>query len=168
MFIELYRFITQPTVFLNERQGLPPRSLMFFSLYLTCLSFSAGAEKPILMSLFWFLLCSIVLVIYSSILDFVAQLFNLKAQSKGLYYFLGLAYLPYCLMVPLNLIIHINPIFYVLSMFPIGLSFYLELTIIKSVYMTSYWKSFFIWIIPSISVISAIAFSSVFVVGMLF
>jgi hypothetical protein len=168
MFTDLYGFITQPKVFLAERLDSPPKSLMFFSLYLTCLAFSAGAESPLLMSLFWFLVCTFILVLYSSILDFVAQTFGLKAQSKSLFCFLGLAYLPYCLTVPINLLINVNPYLYVLGMIPFGLSFYLELSIIKAIYETSYGKSFFIWIIPSVTILTVILVAVFLVVGQLF
>lgn len=168
MFTELYAFITGPTEYVSRKQESPPKALMFFSLFLVCMSFSAGESSPILMSLFWFVVASFVLVVYTSVLDFVAQLFGLKAQSKTLYYYLGLAYLPYCLMVPLNLIMHVNPFLYVLGMIPVGMSFYLELTVIKTLYVTTYWRSFFIWVIPSLTTVVLIGLVSLLGVGMLF
>lgn len=154
MFYDLYLFITHPSQFIETYREAPPKGLMFFALYLTCLGFSAGSGHPILMSFLWMLGCVVLLILYSSVLDFIAQLFLYKAQSKQLFCFLGLAYLPYCLFVPINLLADYHPYFLMLTFVPIVLSFSLELTIIKTVYQASYGKSFAIWVMPTLSIVA--------------
>lgn len=167
MFYDLYLFITNPTQFLEDHREDPPKNMMFFVLYLTCLGFSAGTSHPILMSLLWFLGCTVILVFYSAILDFIAQLFSYKAQSKVLFSYLGLAYLPYCLSVPINLLVDVHAYSVVLTFIPICLSFFLELTIIKSVYRASYSKSFLIWIMPTVSIVGTVILGGLLWVGVM-
>lgn len=151
MFEELYQFIVHPAQFVQDRKSSPTKAVMFFSLFLVSLAFSAGAERPLISGLFWFIIFILMLVFYSAILDFIAQLFSLKPQSNRLFYTLGLAYLPYCLTVPIDLLGQSYSIFYFLSIVPFVLSAYLELTIIKGLYDVSYKKSLLIWSIPMLS-----------------
>ena len=112
----LYQYIISPAQTLRTRPSQYPIMLFIVSIILM-----AMARLPLItfeiysypLALVFLMLFYVVLMFFLSIvIDFVAQLFRLPAQSLKLFFWFGITLVPFILTVPLQLLEFVFPDFY--------------------------------------------------------
>jgi hypothetical protein len=148
----LYSYITNPAKTLENYSEKKPYIVFFLIILLSSfvnLLYLDTSNNIIFSIILFFLLNCSLLFIQGIILDFFAQLFNLKSQSLTLFLWLGIAWMPMLLFPALSIIF---------SRFIHNLSFIntililcclaLQVMTVKTIYQVSMKKSIFIFIFP--------------------
>jgi len=171
----LLSYILHPfhSLFYNAQKRIPiAEGLMAMSLVsLTLLVRWQVPMTDMFFVYFIFTLGSLAFYLYvqSTFLDFVAQLFRLRAQSLGLYNWYGLSILPYTLFIPLDLILsHFLHVHFVMTLFIFIYMGILQVVTIKKLYATNYKLSLFIYLFPILFVILFFVLAFFIIVGSMF
>ena len=151
-----YNYITNPLQTLERKKDSHPYSLALFSMFLIISTrlpeMTFETESLPIAFLFLFIAFSVLLFFESIIIDFIAQLFKLKAQSLKLFFWLAISFLPLILTVPLHLLETLlpygKPLFSLAHLSCFIYSLFLQINTIKHLYGTSLKKSIFIYCIP--------------------
>ncbi|MFC1770507.1 hypothetical protein ACFLZV_01340 [Candidatus Margulisiibacteriota bacterium] len=150
MFVHLlYSYITNPLKAISKWQDKKPFLAGLTIIFLVSLSNMVKAHNALailVQAVFLFLFSCIFLFIFSSVLDFTAQLSELKSQSLTLFLWLGISWIPFLLAPAFQLIFDYVP--GIITLVLIVISCGLQVITLKVLYQISTKKSILLFFTP--------------------